>query len=68
MRQRDKYHEELEYIITNMLQVYKPQGFMIWLFHEHPQLNNRSPAEAIQGGDIQMVVPLVDQIITGAHI
>lgn len=58
----------LEWLISEMAGLYRPEEARIWLFSHHRLLNGDRPADRIQTGKIDDVLALIEQLKTGAYV
>ena len=58
----------LEWLISEMAELYHPEDARVWLFSHHKLLGGDRPADRIQQGKIDDVLALVDQLKTGAFV
>ncbi len=58
----------LGYLVDLLSEFYQPQESRLWFFSPQRTLDGASPAELIQGGKIQDVIDVVDQLRDGVHL
>jgi transcriptional regulator with XRE-family HTH domain len=59
---------ELEFIVDQLSDFYNPNEARQWIFSPQKHLQGRSPAELIQGGQIDEVRRLVNQLRESVYI
>ncbi len=58
----------LEWLVSELAELYPPQETKLWLFSPHKQLNGESPADAIAKGRMEDVLRIIAQLKDGAFI
>lgn len=58
----------LEWLVSEMSELYPPEEAKLWLFSHHKLLGGDRPADRIQSGKIGDVLAIIDQLKTGAYI
>lgn len=53
---------ELEYIVERLKEFYTPEEARLWLFTRHRLLDDSSPADLIQEGEIEPVLGVIEQL------
>jgi transcriptional regulator with XRE-family HTH domain len=68
--QRDRLEQvlTLEWLADQLGEFYPPDEARLWLFSPHRLLAGDRPADRIQGGKIQDVLALIEQMKTGAFV
>lgn len=62
--QRDRLLE-LQYVVGHLADVYDREGIDIWLHHPQRQLDHLKPVDALQNGQFEAVLRLVEQLAGG---
>jgi len=58
----------LEWLVSELAELYPPQEARLWLFSPHKQLKGESPADAITSGRMEDVLRIIAQLKDGAFI
>lgn len=58
----------LNWIATQLAELYEPEEARIWLYHPHPLLYGDSPAQRIEMGRVDDALDLIDQVFSGAYV
>src|SRR5690349_12576746 len=58
----------LEWLVSELAELYPPQEARLWLFSPHKQLAGETPAEAIANGRMEDVLRIIAQLKDGAFI
>jgi len=58
----------LEWLVTELADLYPPDEARLWLFSPHKLLQGERPADRIQQGKIEDVLTIVDQLKSGAYV
>ena len=58
----------LEWLVSELAELYPPQEARLWLFSPHKQLNGETPANAISNGRMEDVLRIIAQLKDGAFI
>ncbi len=58
----------LEWMISQLAELYPPQEAKLWLFSPHKQLEGETPADAIAEGKMEDVLKIIAQLKDGAFI
>ncbi len=58
---------ELEFIVDKLADIYEPLDARLWLFSRQRLLQERTPVELIQQGQIDDVLAAVNQLLGGVH-
>ena len=56
---------EVQYVIEQLNDVYETEGVEIWMHRPNRRLDHRRPVDALQQGDFDQVLRLVDQLAGG---
>jgi hypothetical protein len=59
---------DLEYVVDQLSDFYKPQEARLWMFSRQKLLNGATPAELIQQGRATEVIAVVDRLREGVFI
>lgn len=59
---------ELQYVIEELSDVYKPEGVDIWLHARHRALDDRRPLDVLKAGEFQTVLQLVQRLAGGPKV
>jgi len=59
---------QLEWLIGELAELYKPQEAHFWLFSPHKLLNGERPVDLIERGESSPVLQLIAQLKDGAFI
>ncbi|MGD9982861.1 MAG: hypothetical protein AB7S51_01730 [Porticoccaceae bacterium] len=59
---------ELEFIVDKLTDLYEPRDARLWLFSRQRLLQDRTPADLIQQGQIDEVLTAVNQLLDGVHL
>jgi transcriptional regulator with XRE-family HTH domain len=58
----------LEWLVSELAELYPPQEARLWLFSPHKQLNGETPANTIASGRMEDVLRIIAQLKDGAFI
>jgi transcriptional regulator with XRE-family HTH domain len=58
----------LDWVLDQLAAVYEPDEARLWLFRPHPDLDGRSPAQAIAEDRIDEVLAVIERLQTGAYV
>ena len=58
----------LEWLVSELAELYPPQEAKLWLFSPHRQLKGETPADAIANGRMENVMGIIAQLKDGAFI
>lgn len=58
----------LEWLVTQLAEIYEPDEAKLWLFSPHQLLHGDRPADRIQDGRVDDVLTLVSQLADGAYV
>ncbi len=58
----------LEWLMSEMADLYEPEEARLWLFSHHRLLAGDRPADRIQNGNMEEVLALIEQLKTGAYV
>ena len=58
----------LEWLVSELAELYPPQEAKLWLFSPHKQLKGETPADAIAEGRMEDVLRIIAQLKDGAFI
>lgn len=58
----------LEWLVSELAELYPPQDAKLWLFSPHKSLKGESPADAIANGRMEQVLTIIAQLKDGAYI
>ena len=67
-RDRRDYLLKLEWLISELSDLYSPDEARLWLFSPHKLLGGERPADRIQQGKIEDVLTVVAQLKDGAYV
>ena len=56
----------LEWLVSELAELYPPQEARLWLFSPHKQLGGDTPAKAIAAGRMEEVLRIIAQLKDGA--
>lgn len=59
---------ELQYVIEELSDVYKPEGIDIWLHAPQRALEGRRPIDMLKAGDFEIVLQLVQRLAGGPKV
>lgn len=59
---------ELEFIVDKLADLYEPHDARLWLFSRQRLLQDRTPADLMQQGQVDEVLAAVNQLLDGVHI
>lgn len=59
---------ELQYVIEELSDVYKPEGIDIWLHAPQRALGGRRPIDTLKAGDFESVLQLVQRLAGGPKV
>ena len=59
---------ELQYVIAELSDVYKPEGIDIWLHARQRALGDRRPIDVLKAGDFETVLQLVQRLAGGSKV
>ena len=59
---------EVEFIVDKLADIYEPHDARLWLFSRQRLLQDRTPAELIQQGQVDVVLATVNQLLDGVHL
>jgi transcriptional regulator with XRE-family HTH domain len=59
---------ELGFIVDKLADIYEPHDARLWLFSRQRLLQDRTPAELIQQGQVDEVLAAVNQLLDGVHL
>lgn len=59
---------ELQYVIEELSDVYKPEGVDIWLHSRQRALDDRRPLDVLKAGEFQTVLQLVQRLAGGPKV
>lgn len=65
---RRDYLLRLEWLVSELADLYSPEEAHLWLFAPHKMLGGDRPADRIQQGKIEDVLAIIDQLKSGAHV
>jgi hypothetical protein len=58
---------DLEFVVDKLSDIYSPQDARLWLFSRQRLLQGRTPADLVQQGRVDEVLPAVNQLLYGVH-
>lgn len=58
----------VEWIVTQLSDLYSPEEARLWLFSPHRLLGGERPADRIQRGDAESVLATIEQLRDGAYV
>lgn len=58
----------LEWLVSQLADLYEPDEARLWLFSPHPLLNGKRPADKIAAGEVDDVLAIISQLIDGAYV
>lgn len=58
----------LEWLVSELAELYPPQEAKLWLFSPHKLLNGETPADAIANDRMEEVLTIIAQLKDGAYI
>ena len=67
-RDRRDYLLRLEWLVSELADLYPPDEARLWLFSPHRLLQGERPADRIQQGKIEDVLTIIDQLKSGAYV
>jgi uncharacterized protein (DUF2384 family) len=59
---------ELQYVIEELSDVYRPEGVEIWLHSPQRALQGRRPLDVLKTGEFQTVLQLVQRLAGGPKV
>ena len=59
---------QLEWLVGELAELYKPQEANLWLFSHHKQLEGARPVDMIEAGKIEKVLAIISQLKDGAYV
>jgi transcriptional regulator with XRE-family HTH domain len=59
---------ELEFIVDKLADIYEPHDARLWLFSRQRLLQDRTPADLIQQGQVDEVLTALNQLLDGVHL
>lgn len=59
---------ELQYVIEELSDVYRPEGVDIWLHSRQRALQDRRPLDVLKAGEFQTVLKLVQRLAGGPKV
>lgn len=59
---------EIQYVVGELADVYKPEGVEIWLHSPQRLLEGRRPMDALKSGDFELVLGLVHRLAGGPKV
>lgn len=57
---------QLEWLVGELAELYKPQEAHLWLFSHHKQLKGERPVDLIERGETEPVLRIISQLKDGA--
>lgn len=66
--ERRDYLLRLEWLISELSDLYSPDEARLWLFSPHKLLDAQRPADRIQQGKIEDVLTVIAQLKDGAYV
>ncbi len=68
--QRERLHRllALEWLVTELAELYEPDEARLWLFSPHRLLGGERPADRIEQGKVDDVLALIAQLRDGAYV
>ena len=67
-RDRRDYLLRLEWLVSELADLHRPDEARLWLFSPHKLLQGERPADRIQQGKIEDVLTIIDQLKSGAYV
>jgi transcriptional regulator with XRE-family HTH domain len=58
---------QLEWLVSQLAELYKPQEAHLWLFSPHKLLNGERPFDLIQRSETERVLQIIAQLKDGAY-
>lgn len=65
---RRDYLLRLEWLVSELADLYSPEEACLWLFSPHKLLGGDRPADRIQQARIEDVLTIIDQLKSGAYV
>lgn len=65
---RRDYLLKLEWLVSELSEIYSPDEARLWLFSPHKLLNGDRPVDRIQKGAMEDVLTVISQIKDGAFV
>lgn len=65
---RRDYLLKLEWLISELSELYSPDEARLWLFSPHKMLGGDRPADRIHNGHIEDVLAIIAQLKDGAYV
>jgi transcriptional regulator with XRE-family HTH domain len=59
---------QLEWLVGELAELYKPKEAHLWLFSPHKQLAGARPVDLIERGETEKVLALISQLKDGAYV
>jgi transcriptional regulator with XRE-family HTH domain len=59
---------QLEWLVSELSELYRPQEARLWLFAPHKQLKGERPVDLIERGETEPVLRIIAQLKDGAYI
>lgn len=59
---------QLEWLVSELSELYNPQESHLWLYSPHKQLGGRRPVDAIERGETDLVLQIIAQLKDGAYL
>lgn len=57
----------LEWLVSELAELYHPQEAHLWLFSPHKQLKGQRPVDLIERGETEQVLQIIAQLKDGAY-
>ena len=58
---------QLEWLVSELAELYHPQEAHLWLFSPHKQLKGERPVDLIERGETEVVLQIIAQLKDGAY-
>jgi len=68
-RPRDRSRDrlvDLHYIVTQLSEVYRPEGVEIWIHSRNRELDGHRPIDLLKSGEFAPVLDAIDRLVHGA--
>ena len=59
---------QLEWLVSELSELYQPQEAHLWLFSPHKQLQGKRPVDLIEHGGAEKVLQIISQLKDGAYL
>jgi len=67
-RDKERILLDLEYIVDQLSDFYKPEEARLWLFSRQKLLEGKQPAQLIHDGETDRVIEIIDQLRDGVFL